>query len=564
MNILEKIRCYCVNIKVMGRISYKIYKHKLPFIAAGVFLVVGGLIFSISASDALAHNWLNCPPPTGQFYCACSGSNLECTYTAAPGSCTLNPNSSYDHTHLDDRQCTTGSITVIKSTAEPSSQSFNFSVPDIEHPGYIIQDYSFSLSDGGFRKIDNVMSPTTGSYSITENPPAGAALDSVSCKSDIYDPKGFSRSGDTITFNFQKREDVQCTFNNIACSSNAYQACYNDDVYWFDSCDQPESIAESCGTDGTTTGLSCDGSGNVQECTTTTTRGCSSATCTESSTTSCTVVESCTNGCSSGSCNPPPPTVTLSASPATINQGDGSVLTWTTTDADSCSWLSGEGVSGSANPAGGNLTVFPNSTSLYTIECLNTSGSASDTVTVTVNTCTAQTSTTCVGDDVYWVDSCGNTGSLKEDCGEDESSSTRSCSGGNVEICTTTIDRGCSGGSCFETSNTSCSISSCSYGCTSGTCDPAPPYETPSYDLECPFNSGCSLLDIWTTLCRRIILFATPLFVIMILFAAYNYLVGGAQPQRISTAKKTLLYGMIGYIILLVACFLPSLVATLL
>ena len=87
---------------------------------------------------------------------------------------------------------------------------------------------------------------------------------------------------------------------------------------------------------------------------------------------------------SDGGGTPPPPatapTVTLSAEPPTINQGQSTTLSWVSTDADSCTaaWTD-------SSVAIGSDTVNPTVTTTYTMSCSGAGGSASDSVTVTVN-----------------------------------------------------------------------------------------------------------------------------------------------------------------------------------
>jgi hypothetical protein len=76
----------------------------------------------------------------------------------------------------------------------------------------------------------------------------------------------------------------------------------------------------------------------------------------------------------------PLPAVNLSASPATIDQGMTTSLSWTSTDATSCvaGWTSSTATSGSAS-------VGPDVTTTYAITCTGDGGNASDSLTVTVN-----------------------------------------------------------------------------------------------------------------------------------------------------------------------------------
>jgi len=77
-----------------------------------------------------------------------------------------------------------------------------------------------------------------------------------------------------------------------------------------------------------------------------------------------------------------PPTVSISASPTTITDSESSLLTWTSSNATSCtasgSWLG-------SKPTSGSLNVFPGSTRTYTLSCTGTGGTAADSVTITVN-----------------------------------------------------------------------------------------------------------------------------------------------------------------------------------
>mgnify|MGYP001816358926 CR=1 FL=1 len=91
---------------------------------------------------------------------------------------------------------------------------------------------------------------------------------------------------------------------------------------------------------------------------------------------------------------PPVPAVTLSvASPASgiIDQGQSATLSWSSTNATSCTagWATSNATSGSA-------TVTPDATSAYTMTCNGAGGSASDSVTVTVNAAPTVTAPTVI------------------------------------------------------------------------------------------------------------------------------------------------------------------------
>jgi len=78
---------------------------------------------------------------------------------------------------------------------------------------------------------------------------------------------------------------------------------------------------------------------------------------------------------------PVPPTVSLSAAPASIPAGQSSTLTWSSTDATSCT-ASGDwtGILGTS----GTRVVTPSSTASYILTCVGVGGSASMSTTVTV------------------------------------------------------------------------------------------------------------------------------------------------------------------------------------
>ena len=76
----------------------------------------------------------------------------------------------------------------------------------------------------------------------------------------------------------------------------------------------------------------------------------------------------------------PPPEVAFLADPESIHSGESSVLTWTTTNADSVSIDQGIG----DVPENGSVTVSPTETKTYTITATGPGGTVTDNVTVTV------------------------------------------------------------------------------------------------------------------------------------------------------------------------------------
>gem|GEM_PF-1561332 len=81
--------------------------------------------------------------------------------------------------------------------------------------------------------------------------------------------------------------------------------------------------------------------------------------------------------------NPDPePTVTLTADPMTIDEGESALLEWDSTDADEC--VASGGWSGTKSTSG-SQSVSPSETTTYHLECEGDGGSESDSVTVNVN-----------------------------------------------------------------------------------------------------------------------------------------------------------------------------------
>lgn len=80
---------------------------------------------------------------------------------------------------------------------------------------------------------------------------------------------------------------------------------------------------------------------------------------------------------------PSAPTVSISANPASIDSGGSSTLTWSSTNADSCSIDHGIGTVNT----GDSTTVSPTTTTTYTITATGPGGTATNSVTVTIISC---------------------------------------------------------------------------------------------------------------------------------------------------------------------------------
>jgi hypothetical protein len=86
----------------------------------------------------------------------------------------------------------------------------------------------------------------------------------------------------------------------------------------------------------------------------------------------------------------PPPTVTLTASPPNISPGGSSTLSWSSTNATSCSAVSPTGWTTSTTTSGTKL-VNPSGTTAYTLSCTGAGGTTTASATVTINDTTPPT-----------------------------------------------------------------------------------------------------------------------------------------------------------------------------
>jgi hypothetical protein len=76
------------------------------------------------------------------------------------------------------------------------------------------------------------------------------------------------------------------------------------------------------------------------------------------------------------------PTATLSASQTSIALGGSSILTWSSTNANTCTGTNFS--TGPGDPTSGTATVSPTSTTMYSVSCMGTGGMGTAAVTVAV------------------------------------------------------------------------------------------------------------------------------------------------------------------------------------
>jgi hypothetical protein len=179
------------------------------------------------------------------------------------------------------------------------------------------------------------------------------------------------------------------------CISHDHKACYNNDVYWYNSCNQREGKFKECGSTSSWSTWTYTCSGNkVYKTRSRTVRGCSNASCYSRQETDSQFVENCSqrsNACGYGSCS----------------------------DTQRPVWSCSDG------------------------ECVYTCVESS-------NCCAPHAYKQCYNNDVYWYDSCGNREEKANECGTSSWADNYKCSGNRLQR--EWINRGCSNASCFANS----------------------------------------------------------------------------------------------------------------
>lgn len=90
---------------------------------------------------------------------------------------------------------------------------------------------------------------------------------------------------------------------------------------------------------------------------------------------------------------PTSPTVSLSASPSSVSQGQTTTLSWTSTNATSCAATGGTGFSTGNTTSGSDTSSVLMSNTTFSISCTGAGGTATDSATVTVGASSAPTAT---------------------------------------------------------------------------------------------------------------------------------------------------------------------------
>ena len=118
-----------------------------------------------------------------------------------------------------------------------------------------------------------------------------------------------------------------------SCYSHDYYQCYNNDVYWYNSCNQRESKKTECGSSSTGSwGSNYCKSGNVYKQRTNLSKGCSSNNCYSNSQIEESLVQNCGGaGCSDGKCGYLPTSVHIVDYTSNVDVGYVGSIEWNTT-----------------------------------------------------------------------------------------------------------------------------------------------------------------------------------------------------------------------------------------
>ena len=244
----------------------------------------------------------------------------------------------------------------------------------------------------------------------------------------------------------------ECVWN---CTSHSYKSCYNDDVYWYDSCGDRESKYEECGSDYTSSWGAdyCKGD-DVYESRTVYDRGCSSNSCYSNSSTEERLVKACDDTCSNGQC------VTTCTSHSYKQCYAGDVYWYDSCGdkeekVDECgsdSWTDERRCSGSNTVERKWIDRGCSGSSCYENEIWKYQKTCSSGEICSggecIDACTSHSYKSCYNDDVYWYDSCGDKEEKVDECGNDEWGGDYRCSNNYVQR--QWFERGCSAASCYE------------------------------------------------------------------------------------------------------------------
>ena len=76
---------------------------------------------------------------------------------------------------------------------------------------------------------------------------------------------------------------------------------------------------------------------------------------------------------------------------------------------------------------------------------------------------------------------------------------------------------------------------------------------TQSIRIENPLGEGATIMTLLSRVIDFVVAVSIPILTLVVLYAAFNMLTAGGDENKFNTGKKTLLYGAIGFAVILVA-----------
>ena len=304
--------------------------------------------------------------------------------------------------------------------------------------------------------------------------------------------------------NVQQELIQTCSSNQICsngscvnnCVSHTTQKCVGNNVYWFNSCNDQEELKQNCssnqiclngnctivacssntdcGTNGYEGSPFCQGNSIYRNFRTYTCNnpGASGSTCISSINPQ--LFNNCSSDqvCSNGSCSVQNNLVaSCYATPSPANSNQNVSFIATATGGNGIYTYSWSGACSGAGQVCAN-TFSQSGTQTATVNVTSDSQTTSAVCSVNINqSCAQQASQRCVGNNVYWYDSCGNQGNLIQTCGYNQNCQNGNCQN-NQNNCSYHSYQRCVGNYLYWYD--SCGIQQdyqyCQNGCSNGYC----------------------------------------------------------------------------------------------
>src|SRR3989344_3969864 len=238
------------------------------------------------------------------------------------------------------------------------------------------------------------------------------------------------------------------------CTSHASQRCVGNAVYWFDSCGKQQELSKTCaagqtcqnaqcinitcstnsqcGTNGFTGGPYCQGNGVYRNYTSYTCNnpGTTSSSCTSQTTAqlqnTCQSNQTCSNGtCGNVTCNTNTDCGTNQYTGSNFCQGNAVYKNYVTYTCN--------------NPGTTSSSCTSQTTAQLQNTCQSNQTCSNGTCVDQQAQCTSHASQRCVGNSIYWFDSCGNQQELSQACTANQTCSNNTCVNQQQQAFTATV-----------------------------------------------------------------------------------------------------------------------------